>query len=204
MTILNNINAIYFNGHSCRQAWLDGVLIFPPQTTGSSQITFYNASNEVRTIYFQVINDSLPYNVNGQEVMSYVMQPQEEVTLTFENLKFSGSYICPKHIEKYDLSQCEDLSYAFLRATYGQDYTINVDGIKLHPQPTSTRNMFCNCSYLEDEDMKQLLSQIKDTSKVTDMKQMFYGCCFSLTSLDLRNFNTSNVTNMSFMFDSCG
>ena len=203
MTILNNINAIYFNGHSCKQAWLDGVLIFPPQTTGSSQITFYNASNEVRTIYFQVINDSLPYNVNGQEVMSYIMQPQEEVTLTFENLKFSGSYICPKYIEKYDLSQCEDLSYAFLRAMYGKDYTINVDGIKLHPQPTSTRDMFCNCTYLEDEDMKQLLSQIKDTSKVTDMKRMFYGCSFSLTSLDLRNFNTSNVINMQQMFDSC-
>ena len=72
MTILNNINAIYFNGHSCRQAWLDGVLIFPPQTTGSSQITFYNTSNEVRTLYFQVIDGSLPYSINGQKEMSYM------------------------------------------------------------------------------------------------------------------------------------
>ena len=151
MTILNNINAIYFNGHSCKQAWLDGVLIFPPQTTGSSQITFYNTSNEVRTLYFQVMDDSLPYNINGQEEMSYVMQPQEEVTLTFENLKFGAdSKIHPKHIEKYDLSQCEDLKFALYNAMYGQDYTINVDGIKLHPQPTLLSSTFDNNEYLKD------------------------------------------------------
>jgi surface protein len=39
-----------------------------------------------------------------------------------------------------------------------------------------------------------------DTSNVTDMSGMFSGC--SLTSLDLRNFNTSQVTNMSDMFGS--
>ena len=31
---------------------------------------------------------------------------------------------------------------------------------------------------------------------------MFYNCA-SLTSLDVSNFNTSNVTNMSYMFQSC-
>lgn len=34
------------------------------------------------------------------------------------------------------------------------------------------------------------------------MESMFYGC-ESLTSLDLRNFNTENVTNMANMFDGC-
>ena len=41
-----------------------------------------------------------------------------------------------------------------------------------------------------------------DTSKVTNMSNMFY-YCNKLTSLDLSNFNTSNVTNMSYMFTSC-
>ena len=40
-----------------------------------------------------------------------------------------------------------------------------------------------------------------DTSNVTDMSDMFVGGVF--TSLDLSNFNTSNVTNMSAMFDAC-
>ena len=41
-----------------------------------------------------------------------------------------------------------------------------------------------------------------DTSNVTDMNSMFYGCS-SLISLDLSGFNTSNVTNMSCMFGNC-
>ena len=41
-----------------------------------------------------------------------------------------------------------------------------------------------------------------DTSNVTTMNYMFYGCS-SLTSLDLSNFNTSNVTDMNFMFYGC-
>lgn len=40
-----------------------------------------------------------------------------------------------------------------------------------------------------------------DTSNVTDMSWMFD--CQSLTTLDLSNFNTSNVTNMWAMFRNC-
>ena len=42
-----------------------------------------------------------------------------------------------------------------------------------------------------------------DTSEVTNMSYMFYGC-WSLTSLDLSSFDTSNVTNMSNMFSGIG
>ena len=41
-----------------------------------------------------------------------------------------------------------------------------------------------------------------DTSNVTDMRYMFAGCN-SLTSLDLSNFDTSKVTDMSYMFTFC-
>ena len=41
-----------------------------------------------------------------------------------------------------------------------------------------------------------------DTSTVTDMTAMFSGCS-SLSSLNVSNFNTSNVTNMSSMFYGC-
>ena len=42
-----------------------------------------------------------------------------------------------------------------------------------------------------------------DTSNVTNMYNMFYGCD-NLTSLDVSNFDTSNVKNMYQMFYSCG
>ena len=41
-----------------------------------------------------------------------------------------------------------------------------------------------------------------DTSKVTNMSNMFYGC-EALTSLDLSKLNTSSVTNMSSLFAKC-
>ena len=41
-----------------------------------------------------------------------------------------------------------------------------------------------------------------DTSNVTDMEYMFYGCK-ALTELDLSNFNTAKVTNMASMFCGC-
>ena len=41
-----------------------------------------------------------------------------------------------------------------------------------------------------------------DTSNVTNMRFMFY-YCDSLTSLDVSNFNTSNVTDMGSMFIGC-
>ena len=41
-----------------------------------------------------------------------------------------------------------------------------------------------------------------DTSNVTTMNSMF-GSCENLYALDVSNFNTSNVTNMGYMFDSC-
>ena len=41
-----------------------------------------------------------------------------------------------------------------------------------------------------------------NTNNVTDMSWMFYKCS-SLTNIDLSNFNTNNVTTMSFMFLNC-
>ena len=41
-----------------------------------------------------------------------------------------------------------------------------------------------------------------DTKNVTNMKSMFYGC-INLTTLELSNFDTKNVTNMGWMFLGC-
>ena len=41
-----------------------------------------------------------------------------------------------------------------------------------------------------------------NTAKVTDMSNMFTQCT-SLKEIDLSNFNTQNVENMSFMFSEC-
>ena len=64
--------------------------------------------------------------------------------------------------------------------------------------PLSTTSWFRDCSNLTViNDIGNL-----DTSKVTSMNMMFYGCS-SLAELDVSGFNTSSVTSMNGMFTGC-
>ena len=65
-------------------------------------------------------------------------------------------------------------------------------------RPTSTASWFQYFKVLTAIEGLQSLN----TSEVTDMSGMFYGCSV-LTSLDLKSFNTSNVTDMNYMFGRC-
>lgn len=60
------------------------------------------------------------------------------------------------------------------------------------------RNLFRNCSRLKEIRFQGCF----DTSKVTDMECMFYGCT-SLEELDLSGFDTSLVLRMGGMFGQC-
>ncbi|MBR4407052.1 MAG: DUF285 domain-containing protein [Clostridia bacterium] len=51
-------------------------------------------------------------------------------------------------------------------------------------------------------EINELIFDNFDTSKVTNTSYMFYDCS-DLTSLDLSSFNTANVTDMSYMFYGC-
>ena len=50
--------------------------------------------------------------------------------------------------------------------------------------------------------LKELNLNNFNTNNVTNMSDMFYGCS-SLKELNLNNFNTNNVTDMCFMFSKC-
>ena len=64
--------------------------------------------------------------------------------------------------------------------------------------PTSLKGFFAWLTNLETiKDLKYL-----NTEQVTDMSNMFYGCS-ALSSLDLTNFSTGNVTDMNAMFGYC-
>lgn len=65
-------------------------------------------------------------------------------------------------------------------------------------RPTSCNSWFMECEKLEAIDGIDNLN----TSMVTDMWHMFYNCK-SLTSLDLKTFDTHNVFSMSYMFSGC-
>ena len=87
----------------------------------------------------------------------------------------------------------------------GERLIINKNfGVEIHfnKRITNLRRFF---NFDFDNNMKYVISidfSNFDTSSVTDMSFMFYGCS-SLESLDLSNFNTSSVTNMYSMFYGC-
>lgn len=67
----------------------------------------------------------------------------------------------------------------------------------------SARPKSCNSWFMECEKLEAIDGiENQNTSKVTDMWQMFYNCK-SLTSLDLKTFDTHNVLSMSYMFFGC-
>ena len=70
---------------------------------------------------------------------------------------------------------------------YSDGYISFIDGI----------NMFYNLQSVEEIEFNLI-----DTSKVTNMLQMFRGCN-NLKTLNLTFFDTSKVTNMSYTFSSC-
>ena len=115
----------------------------------------------------------------------------------------------------------------------GTDYTaqadkVNIDGVEYYQLKLDKdlNNDFYNFTY---NNFTNLIFKDVDTSKVTDMHEMFYYCsaltsldvskfdtskvttmdkmfyyCSALTSLDVYKFDTSNVTDMNNMFGGCG
>ena len=76
--------------------------------------------------------------------------------------------------------------------------TVVFDASMVSACPTTTYGWFSSMDKLTTiTNLKYL-----NTSEVTDMSQMFYGC-ESLTSLDLSHFNTEKVTEMNEMFYEC-
>lgn len=67
---------------------------------------------------------------------------------------------------------------------------------------TYLNRLFYLCNLLKTLDASNFDTSTFDTSKVTNMDEMFY-FCGNLTSVDLSSFDTSNVSDMSYMFNSC-
>jgi surface protein len=113
----------------------------------------------------------------------------------------SGNYFLTFYYDDNNLNrQSEGTVYTLGRRTWTA-YTVETAEFKpsfADYKPTSTSGWFENVSRLYE--IKGL--EYLNTSGVTDMSSMFSGCS-SLTSLDLRGFDTGQVTDMSNMFSGC-
>ena len=86
------------------------------------------------------------------------------------------------------------------------DYTaesdsIIIDGVEYY-QLKLDKDLDNDFYLFTNNTFTNLIFKDVDTSKVTDMHEMFYNCS-ALNSLNLSGFNTSNVTDMHYMFTNC-
>ena len=127
----------------------------------------------------------------------YVVYDSSNTTLTFYK---DGQQVSHNATTEtvYDLNEGSTLPAWYRDLSYA-----NVTSVVFHEsfadaRPTSTVGWFALMSKLTSITGIEYLN----TSEVTNMYGMFYGCS-SLTSLDLSHFNTSNVTSMYEMFIGC-
>ena len=78
---------------------------------------------------------------------------------------------------------------------------VNIDGV-VYYQLKLYKDLDNNFYKFSNNTFANLIFKDVDTSKVTNMNNMFH-YCNALTSLDVYGLDTSNVTNMSFMFSDC-
>ena len=91
----------------------------------------------------------------------------------------------------------DDGNFSDVTAYWGSDKT----SIVIYSPATIYAPSYCYQMFYNYSALTTLTFDNFDTSKVTNMRFMFYECC--LTSLDVSNFNTQNVTNMVSMFEEC-
>ncbi|MGN0798516.1 MAG: BspA family leucine-rich repeat surface protein [Christensenellales bacterium] len=164
----------------------------------------YNAPSNASMIYEGETRDSIV----GAVLPGVVTYPYETIFFTKEETQIAGlsnSVSVGTNSETSTSAYITSDTISDVTAYWGSDKSTIViysPGTIYAPQ---------NCTYLfygagDASTQFVCLNSLQldnfDTSKVTDMKHMFYQCS-SLTSLDVSNFDTSNVTDMSYMFYGC-
>ena len=142
-----------------------------------------------------------PQSAQAQEKEAYVVKSSDQKTLTFyyDDQKSSRTGTV-WGIE--ETRMVYESTYPAWSGTWGTSEskvtTAVFDASFKNYLPQSTKFWFRNQKKLKKiEGLTNL-----NTSKVTTMYEMFYGCQ-NLTSLDLSNFKTENVQHMSEMFSGC-
>jgi surface protein len=166
----------------------EGMFSFCPKLVGKDG-TAYDASHTDKDYAHLDNGSSNPGYLSLAQLEAYVICNNDSISFYydyFKNLRDGELYPIPNNIQEYPAWGYYYKSEAKV-VVFDQSFA--------DYRPKVTCSWFYNCSLLEDIYGLEFLN----TSEVTDMSQMFYGCS-SLTSLNLSTFDTRKVTNMQGMF----
>ena len=128
------------------------------------------------------------------------------------SLFFAGfnSLVNINYNNNFNTSKVTNMSYMFLPAESGDWISVvvltsnssNIEPILLSGNDNSNVELMVAAGLSYYSSLEKLDLRDFNTSKVTNMSNMFFNCS-SLTNLDLSGFNTSSVTTMNDMFSWC-
>jgi len=156
--------------------------------TSLQAATYYTMTTEAMEVPEALVVESLPLSGNIDAAMD---------NLGGTKLRFvTGSPMESETVVYTD--EYETKAYALRNGDWLEVHTL-ARFIKLSG---SVHNMFDANHFSNFAKLISLALSDFDTSEVTDMSYMFYGCS-GLTSLNLSGFKTSKVTRMNSMFEGC-
>ena len=162
--------------------------IFTDEVNGIKRIIIHYEEASAETILYT--DGTLIINERAVNRDSNI-QSHGEIVKEFSPMKTEGS-----DVEKYIFDNESQQPW-----NNDRDFITKVE-IDQNIKPTSTAFWFSGLISMAEGNFDNL-----DTSKVTDMSNMFYHAGYNATSWnigDLSNWDTSHVTNMSEMFDGAG
>ena len=139
------------------------------------------------------------------EINIKVKKSKERIINSFENAKRENPSWDWNEIEgkenEDEIKECEIyINDKKIEFTY--DYIFKNKGKYIIKYKFKKLLNSCNFMFFDCVSLSSIDLSNFNTQNVTNMESMFYNCN-SLSSLDLSNFNTQNVTNMVYMFSDC-
>ena len=148
----------------------------------------YKIKDKFKYLIERFFSKNIPYN---QIELSYTPKPLKPFQLFNEEFVNQNKEKCYLIIEDKIMELCQSYEY---KSKSSSEFKINF--IALEPI-TDMKNMFFDCDLLNS-----FVSYNFDTSKVSDMSNMFRRCKKLINVKGIKD--TSNVTNMNSMFRECG
>ena len=186
----------------------------PSNCTEESLCFDVTGDGNTKKVYGYLIDSGLKDSNNPEQSLYnlYIVSEAPIFAPQDCSLFFAGfnSLININYNNNFNTSKVTNMSYMFLPAESGNwssevVLTTNNNDVKptlLNKNDNSNVELMAAQGFSYYSSLENLDLSSFNTSNVTNMEYMFRNCS-SLTSLDLSGFNTSNVTNMRSMFMNC-
>ena len=149
----------------------------------------------------EIIRNGLMQCIEKIEALLKRMQ-KAEATVEEQGNKIKDGMVSLSVIENFASSQFANFTYLYYEENGDIKSMLFNDGNVFKPKIYSYVISGKPLSYRCSGDTLKVEFKNFDTSSVTNMEYMFADC-YSIKSLDLSNFNTSSVTDMGEMFSDC-